>query len=553
MEKIKEIKSRIQIIGIKMLITPEKNNNYYLYFQVNNSNPIKTQILEFDKDNKCILSQYYDLEDNVNKFKSIIFEIYDEKIPDNILFKASVSEEKNLQKTTHGKSYLIGLKNNKGENCAIVYFDFEFNNKENLEKENNDNIIKNYENNSNNQSAPLSIKDLLKNNNNIYDIPVCSLFIQNLEYLKFFLVFVEKVIRWENKWQTLSYLFMLTLIILNFKFFFVFILPLGFIFYHLKFKDKIQSFLIEKSSNSLNGENSYLFYMILDYYNRLFDFYEFTVNKLIIGDVYFVYELYKSIIIIFIFNFIIFYMGGLNYLNLPLIFIFCMWILVLSFNPSFYSFELFIFSLINFKITPILKSKKSKIYISTIKTILSYTIPFYNIINCVSDENMENSNKTYSLSHSISQEQLENNNNISPINANTMKRNSISFSSGNNLLKNKIENEKKNENNEILKYEIYENERWWMLVGWKKNMIKNEIPLWCKVNDKKNFCDLNMVFLPNNNKDKYKWIGEWKIEKSINTDENGWEYSSDFNSSFVKKKEGNYVRRRKWVRFASKI
>ena len=346
---------------------------------------------------------------------------------------------------------------------------------------------------------------------------------------------------------------MLTLIILNFKFFFVFILPLGFIFYHLKFKDKIQSFLIEKSSNSLNGENSYLFYMILDYYNRLFDFYEFTVNKLIIGDVYFVYELYKSIIIIFIFNFIIFYMGGLNYLNLPLIFIFCMWILVLSFNPSFYSFELFIFSLINFKITPILKSKKSKIYISTIKTILSYTIPFYNIINFVSDENMENSNKTFSLSHSISQEQLENNNNISPINANTMKRNSISFSSGNNLLKNKIENEKKNENNEILKYEIYENERWWMLVGWKKNMIKNEIPLWCKVNDKKNFCDLNMVFLPNNNKDKYKWIGEWKIEKSINTDENGWEYSSDFNSSFVKKKEGNYVRRRKWVRFASKI
>ena len=69
MEKIKEIKNRIQIIGIKMLITPEKNNNYYLYFQVNNSNPIKTQILEFDKDNKCILSQYYDLEDNMNKFK----------------------------------------------------------------------------------------------------------------------------------------------------------------------------------------------------------------------------------------------------------------------------------------------------------------------------------------------------------------------------------------------------------------------------------------------------------------------------------------------------
>ena len=155
------------------------------------------------------------------------------------------------------------------------------------------------------------------------------------------------------------------------------------------------------------------------------------------------------------------------------------------------------------------------------------------------------------------------------INRNPSKRNSISYFSDNNkifqnslieknqkisLLDKKISTDNlKNDNQNIFKYEILENERWWMLVGWKKSLIRNEIPLWCKVNDQKNFCDLNMVFLPNNNKDKYKWLGEWKIEKTINTDENGWEYSSDFHSKFTNKKEGNYVRRRKWVRFACKI
>ena len=92
-----------------------------------------------------------------------------------------------------------------------------------------------------------------------------------------------------------------------------------------------------------------------------------------------------------------------------------------------------------------------------------------------------------------------------------------------------------------------------MLVGWKKNMIMNEIPLWCKVNDLKTFCDKNMIFLPIDGINKYKWSSEWKVEINDNTDSEGWEYSVDFHSQFDKNDEGKYVRRRKWIRYASQI
>jgi hypothetical protein len=560
-------RSKIQIIGIKLL-QPINNKNLYLRFQMNNCEFIKTKILDFGNENKCILNQTFELLLNVNKFKLIDFEIYDEKNPNKFLYKGVILDEKNLQKTTHGKSYLCGLKNNNGENCAIVYFDFEFNNSEININENKESLSKNNDNDINN----LNPNDGL--NNNIFDIPVCNLFIQNLNYLRNILFFFEGIMRWKNKWQTLSYLFMFTLIVLNFQFFFVFILPLVFIFCHLMYKDKINTFLIHKNPKSNNKKDYDFLYIILNYYNIFFDLYESYVNKMISGDKIFIYEFYKSIILMVFFNFIFFYLGLINYINLNLLFILSVWLIVLSFNPSFYSFEIFIISLINTKITPIFNSKQSKELKSNLNTLFSFFIPFYyNITEILKKDEKEKVNSIYvndnkilnnSLSSTIVMDDTQ-----KLINRNPSKRNSISYFSDNNkifqnslieknqkisLLDKKISTDNlKNDNQNIFKYEILENERWWMLVGWKKSLIRNEIPLWCKVNDQKNFCDLNMVFLPNNNKDKYKWLGEWKIEKTINTDENGWEYSSDFHSKFTNKKEGNYVRRRKWVRFACKI
>ena len=122
--------------------------------------------------------------------------------------------------------------------------------------------------------------------------------------------------------------------------------------------------------------------------------------------------------------------------------------------------------------------------------------------------------------------------------------------------KNLIENTYKSSSNKIdklLKFELYENERWWIFVGWTKKMIMNEIPIWCNVENLTKYCNKEMVFLPINNDIKYQWAGEWKIDFTENTDELGWEYSSDFKSKFVKFEDGKYVRRRKWVRYENKI
>lgn len=102
---------------------------------------------------------------------------------------------------------------------------------------------------------------------------------------------------------------------------------------------------------------------------------------------------------------------------------------------------------------------------------------------------------------------------------------------------------------QTLKYEIYENERWWMFVGWTKNLISNERPTWSDTSGK-NYLDFKSVFLPGIN---FAWIGNWTIELSQSNDDEGWEYASDFNSKFSLSSFSKYVRRRKWVRYAKNI
>jgi hypothetical protein len=102
----------------------------------------------------------------------------------------------------------------------------------------------------------------------------------------------------------------------------------------------------------------------------------------------------------------------------------------------------------------------------------------------------------------------------------------------------------------LLTYEIYENERWWLFTGWCKDVIMDEVQIWYRVDEPDKYCDKNKVVLPSEK--NYKWIGEWKVEKTNRTDADGWEYANDFKSEFGPINNANkYVRRRKWVRFAN--
>jgi hypothetical protein len=258
------------------------------------------------------------------------------------------------------------------------------------------------------------------------------------------------------------------------------------------------------------------------------------------GNKLFIEELYKSMIKLIIFNFILFYSHILYLFNFKFIFILSVWIYVLRKNPTFHSFEKFIISLLNSKLSSKLKSKKIKKLYSYINEIITTCLPFLKLKQFFKKEKeppiiFENSN----ISQTVI---LDNTNNKLNLNEDNSPK-----------INNPPKSQRQNSIPKYLKYEIYENERWWMLVGWKKNMIMNEIPLWCKVNDLKTFCDKSMIFLPIDGINKYNWSSEWKVETNDNTDSEGWEYSVDFHSKFDKNDDGKYVRRRKWIRYATQI
>ena len=64
-----------------------------------------------------------------------------------------------------------------------------------------------------------------------------NLFLINFQYIKLINNDIHSIINWQDKWRTLSYLFAITFIIIFFKIFFVFVLPLYLIFFHIKNKN----------------------------------------------------------------------------------------------------------------------------------------------------------------------------------------------------------------------------------------------------------------------------------------------------------------------------
>ena len=109
-----------------------------------------------------------------------------------------------------------------------------------------------------------------------------------------------------------------------------------------------------------------------------------------------------------------------------------------------------------------------------------------------------------------------------------------------------------NDNNKLkqmLKYEIYEKQRW-KIMAWTDDLKKEDGAKWVKKGNNKNiYFDKNKIVLPGND---YEWKNDWEIEISNNTDKEGWEYAKNFSGPFDSNETGKYVRRRKWIRYAKK-
>ena len=182
--------------------------------------------------------------------------------------------------------------------------------------------------------------------------------------------------------------------------------------------------------------------------------------------------------------------------------------------------------------SPLISNLSKSFYIQKMKSVQKFLFNFFIPIFSVYNEFKEDNSDTY-ISIVKSQGLKQNLTNEYKTPKKTMNK---KYSSGNNLIK----------------FELYENERWWIIVGWTKNLLGN-YQTWCRVDKPFEFCDKSKIFLPNDENNKYQWSADWKIEINDDTDEEGWMYSDNFDSEFSKNENFKYVRRRKWFRYANKI
>ena len=487
------ISNNIFFKSINILEETNKNysSTYYISLIINNLHPQNSKHLKLNEKGEAIINQLMSLKNEEPKKKYIKIEFYEkDKIYSNLILKGEIINE-NFLYDNSSDDFICYLLNNENEEKAVVHYDIDF---DTVDSNNNyDKNIKRIEkvNKKKAQSAKA----------------IHNLFLVNFQYIKLISNDIHSLLNWEDKWRTLSYLFAITFLILFFKIFFIFLLPLYLIFIHIKNKNDIEKFIVAKNKidNSKDTqENNLILFKIMGRFNKVIQIYENIMKKIINGNQILI-ELYIRIGIAIFANFCFFYFKIYNLLNFKLIFLGIIWFYVLRKNPSFYSFNIFLFNLIEERTLFITTKANFYIYRTNILNLITTMIPFYSLYHLYIEEDVDNSQ----------------------------------FIGKNKKL-----------NNNLIKYEIYENERWWMFVGWNKDLIFDESIIWYKIDKPKEYCDKNMVKLLDKN---YRWETDWKIEINENTDKNGWEYSKDFEHKFEKYNRHKYVRRRKWVRYAIKI
>eukprot|EP01061_Rhynchopus_euleeides_P040389 TRINITY_DN6950_c0_g3_i1.p1 TRINITY_DN6950_c0_g3~~TRINITY_DN6950_c0_g3_i1.p1 ORF type:complete len:3719 (+),score=1247.43 TRINITY_DN6950_c0_g3_i1:123-11279(+) len=105
---------------------------------------------------------------------------------------------------------------------------------------------------------------------------------------------------------------------------------------------------------------------------------------------------------------------------------------------------------------------------------------------------------------------------------------------------------KQDEAGKMFLSETYENERTYPLIGFTKKLLPTDRAQWSDRSGRKNL-PKDSVKCPAG----FKWMGGWQIDRSGNTDKEGWEYAVDFPFEFhASKKLMDSVRRRRWMRYA---
>ena len=523
-----------------------ENPSYYLLIGINDDNkPKKTSPFNLNPNEKNTIDLKIKIQLNTTLSK-IRFELFKsngkELLHGGLLF----SNHKIVNSDINSLKCCLG--NTLKEKIAIIKLTYIINSKDALNQDTNneihpfdvyDNYMQYVEKKSKaSNKGDKTVMNIIKDKNfSILDLATGSntenfnMFVHNMDYIRAILNEVVDLVQWKNPYKTFSILSIITLLFYYSSFLILVATPLLLIFFHICNKDELITNYSYKKVSSDKVANLHLIMWIIELTNNIINGYESLLEAIqavsgeLALEVYFniIKFVFLNIMSLILFNFTVFQ------INVKLFIVVSILLIFLYQYPPFQAFCFVLLRILNkslsnfdhifIKINSNVSSKKF------IKNVFIHTIPF-----------LDTGLKLYSIA--INKDDLSLDKVVKDL-ASTPSKVVIPDS------------EDVNSGKELLKYELLEKERWWLALGWKKKLFSSDGPTWQKI-DSDEYCDIKMVMLPDN--EEYHWNSEWKIELSSKSDDQGWEYGSDFKNKedFGSKKATKYVRKRKWVRYAIK-
>ena len=131
-------------------------------------------------------------------------------------------------------------------------------------------------------------------------------------------------------------------------------------------------------------------FKIMLLFNKIIKIYENILKKIINGKALMM-ELYIRICVTILVNFVFFYFRLYRFINFKILILSIIWFYVLRMNPSFYSFSVFIFNLIEERTLFISTNNNFFIYKTNLINLLTILIPFYSLYNIYNTELIDDS------------------------------------------------------------------------------------------------------------------------------------------------------------------
>ena len=345
---------------------------------------------------------------------------------------------------------------------------------------------------------------------------------KNIDYIKAILNVILDFIFWKDPYKTFSILSVLTLFILYTNFFILILSVLLMILFHLSYRDSMEETFSFRNYSHNYSSNFQVIMWIMEITNNSIDSLENLFAQMQNNSTELFKEIYINLLKLLLWNiplFLIINYAG-NLIDFKYIVIISLWAIILLQYPPFKAFVLILIKLIisiikDFGSIGEVKKERALISNENLVKIAEIIVPFFNL-----------GKEIYTKS---AKDVLKKMNNAPEI---------------------VIVQDKNDENKlkQMLKYEIYEKQRW-KIVTWSNDLKEGDGASWVKKGNNKNiFFDKNKLELPGK---EYEWKSKWEVEINTNTDKEGWEYANSFDDDVWKYIDKDCsVRRRKWVIYA---